>query len=169
VDRTLERLVDFALSVELGALSSTATRAATCRYLDSVGCAAGAFAASPSRIARQVAATAHCSDGASAFGIAHRTTPEYAIFANSVATRYLDFNDGYAGSASNGGVHPSDAVPALVAAVELAGSSGQDLLLGMYIAYEIAATIADEIPLRERLLLGSGVVKPGLRSWAEGI
>ncbi len=92
MDRTLERLVDFALGAELGTLPPRVVRAATCRYLDSVGCAAGAFAAAPARIARQVAATAHCLDGASAFGLAHRTTPEYATFANSVATRRSQAN-----------------------------------------------------------------------------
>ena len=150
VDRMLETLVDFALGAELGGLPASAMQAATLRYLDSVGCAAGAFAAEPSTIARRIAATAQCTDGASAFGVARPTTPEYAVFANSTATRYLDFNDGYAGIAPNGGVHPSDAAPVLVAAVEMMGGSGRDLLLGMYIAYEIAATVADEVPLREK-------------------
>lgn len=150
MDRMLETLVDFALGADLGDIPAPAVRAATLRYLDSVGCAAGAFSAEPSRIARQIAASAHSSEGASAFGVTRLTTPEYAVFANSTATRYLDFNDGYAGIAPNGGVHPSDAAPAIVAAVEMAGGSGRDILLGMYIAYEVAATIADEIPLREK-------------------
>ncbi len=150
MDRMLETLVDFALGAELGNIPAAAVRAATLRYLDSVGCAAGAFTAEPSRIARHMAATAHSTEGASAFGVARLTTPEYAVFANSTATRYLDFNDGYAGIAPNGGVHPSDAAPAIVAAVEMVNGSGRDVLLGMYIAYEIAATIADEVPLREK-------------------
>jgi len=150
LDRILERLVDFTLSATLDRLSAPVVHAATCRYLDSVGCAAGAFSSEPFQIARKIAATATSSTGASVFGVTGKSTPEYATFANSVATRYLDYNDGYAGSAANGGVHPSDAAPAIVAAVEMMGGSGRDLLLGMHIAYEIAATIADEAPLRER-------------------
>jgi 2-methylcitrate dehydratase len=150
LDHLLDTLVDFAASAELASVPERAILAATRRYLDSVGCAAGALDAEPSRIARRIAATARSTEGVSAFGLPERTTPEYATFANSAATRYLDYNDGYAGIAPNGGVHPSDAAPAIVAAVEMIGGGGRDILLGMYIAYEIAATIADEIPLREK-------------------
>lgn len=149
-DPMLERLVDFALAADLDRLPASAVHAATCRYLDSVGCAAGAFDATPSRISRDLAGSARSTEGASVFGVAEPSTPEYAVFANGVATRYLDYNDGYAGIAPNGGVHPSDAAPALVAAAEMTGKGGADLLLGMHVVYEIAATIADEIPLREK-------------------
>ena len=150
MDRTMEALTHFTCATTYKGLPTNAVPMAVRRYLDSVGCAAGGFASESCRIARELAESATSVNGISAFGIKDRSTPEYAIFANSCATRYLDFNDGYVGCATGGGVHPSDMAPAIVGAVEMVGGSGRDVVLAMYIGYEVAATIADEVPLRAR-------------------
>ena len=81
--------------------------------------------------------------GASAYGIAARTTPEFAAFANASINRYLDFNDfGPAG-------HPSDMMPSQLAVAESIGGSGADVVRGIFIAYEVATALADAVPFTE--------------------
>jgi 2-methylcitrate dehydratase len=78
-------------------------------------------------------------------GVSELVAPEHAVFADSVAIRYLDFNDGYL---SPGMLHPSDMLPAIVAAAELKGSSGAAVILGAHVAYETAGSLSDTYPLR---------------------
>jgi 2-methylcitrate dehydratase len=47
------------------------------------------------------------------------------------------------------GGHPSDMVPALLAAAEVAGLSGRKLIDGTFVAYEVFGCLADQVPLRE--------------------
>lgn len=148
MDKNLSALIEFSADLSYRDLSVGAVDACINHILDSIGCAAGGFSAMPCRIARSIAASAHSVSGASAFGLAESTTPEYAVFANSTAVRQLDYNDTYAGKVVGGG-HPSDMIPAILAGVEMAGGSGRDLILGVYIAYEIFGAIADTIPLRD--------------------
>jgi 2-methylcitrate dehydratase len=54
--------------------------------------------------------------------------------------RYLDWNDGYI---SKGSGHPSDSIPALIAAAETAHASGQDLIVATVIAYEVFCRVMD--------------------------
>ena len=59
------------------------------RIIDTIGCAIAAFDEEPSRIARAVAMRTRRSRAApTVIGTAHRTLPELAAFANSVASRY---------------------------------------------------------------------------------
>jgi 2-methylcitrate dehydratase len=63
-----------------------------------------------------------------------------AVLANGTLIRVLDLNDyvvgAHARSGARGG-HPSDNIPVALAAAELAGSSGRDLLTAILIGYEI--------------------------------
>jgi 2-methylcitrate dehydratase len=63
-----------------------------------------------------------------------------AVLANGMLIRVLDLNDYVVGahpvSGARGG-HPSDNIPVALAAAELAGSSGRDLLAAILIGYEI--------------------------------
>jgi 2-methylcitrate dehydratase len=59
--------------------------------------------------------------------------------------RCLDFNDVY--SSVTGG-HPSDSTLGVFAAVEAAGGSGHDFVVGVNTAYEVFACLADEVALR---------------------
>ena len=61
--------------------------------------------------------------------------------------RYLDYNDSYI---SVGSGHPSDMVPACLAVAEAYGCSGRDTLVAIVAAYEVFATLADVVQLRER-------------------
>ena len=56
--------------------------------------------------------------------------------------RYLDFNDAFV-SLTHGAGHPSDTIAALLAAAEVHGRSGRDLITATVLAYEVFCKIAD--------------------------
>ncbi|MFQ5737122.1 MAG: MmgE/PrpD family protein, partial [Thermodesulfobacteriota bacterium] len=75
------------------------------------------------------------------------TTPEMAAFANGVLVRYLDFNDTYL---SREPAHPSDNIPAALAAAMAAGRSGRELIAAVAAAYEVQCALCDAATLRAR-------------------
>ena len=67
--------------------------------------------------------------------------------ANCAMARYLDANDIYipaSGSLSGSG-HFSDAIPAILAVAETAGSSGEEFVEAVIVAYEVQARLAESL------------------------
>jgi 2-methylcitrate dehydratase len=149
MDKNTRAIARFAAALRFEDLTPSAVHACIRHHLDGIGCAAGAFAADPCRIAREIAGATEQPGGCSVFGLPKLTTPEYAAFANGSAVRHLDFNDTYLAGKGGGG-HPNDMAPAILAAVEMVGGSGRDLIAGLYTAYEIYGAISNAIRLRAR-------------------
>jgi 2-methylcitrate dehydratase len=113
----------------------------TKRYLiDTFGCGLGGFSADASQIANRLAATASGVPAATVMCSGVKTSADLAAFANGVAIRYLDFNDGYI---SLGAGHPSDAIPALLATAEVTSRGGRDLITATVLAYEVFCRVMD--------------------------
>ena len=144
-DVSLAAIVDFALSRRDATLGTRRAAILCLRMLDTFACALGGLGSKPSAIARAIASRAAPPAGCTMLGSPDRVSPESAIFANTVAVRYLDFNDHYPGSG-----HPSDMVPALLAAAEQAPVDGMSFLLALDTAYETATAIGDRHVLRGR-------------------
>ena len=73
-------------------------------------------------------------------GRAQQMSAPSAVLANGTLVRVLDLNDYVIGAAPTSGArggHPSDNIPVALAAAELAGSSGADLLAAILLGYEI--------------------------------
>lgn len=66
---------------------------------------------------------------------------DVAGLANGVFLRNADGNDSYFGPATN--VHPSDAIPAIVAVAEEEGLSGRQVLDAVLVSYEASVTSCD--------------------------
>lgn len=115
------------------------------RILDSIGTATAAFDDDSPRAARRYASAFPDPNGAIVWGTGLRANPEIAGFANAVAVRYLDFNDTYL---SLEPLHPSDAIPALVALAEVRNASPKDLIAAIAISYELSVTLCDAASLR---------------------
>ncbi len=143
-DSTLTAIVDSALGRRDRPLSGKAIVAHTSRLLDTFACALGGASSHPAAIARVLAAESTSSNGCSVLGLAACAAPETAIFANTVAVRYLDYNDHFPGCG-----HPSDMVPALLAAAELNAVDGARFLLGIDAAYETAIAICSRNRFRD--------------------
>ncbi len=117
------------------------------RVLDSLGCALGAWAAPPSRIARQLAQAVKVPHGPTLWGTGHRTLPDLATFANGALVRYLDFNDTYLAKEP---AHPSDNIAAVLAVGEAVRASGKRVILAITLAYEVQCRLCDAASLRPR-------------------
>src|SRR5262249_30877359 len=80
-------------------------------------------------------------------GTASRTTPDWAAFANGCLVRYLDFNDTYL---SKEPAHPSDNIPAALAAAESVNADGKALITAIALAYEVQCRLCDAASIRAR-------------------
>jgi 2-methylcitrate dehydratase len=114
-------------------LSKSVVHVVKRHVIDALGCALGCYHLEPARIARAHALEVASTPGATLLGTRHRSSPELAAFANGVMVRYLDFNDTNGGNSG----HPSDNVPAVLAAAEYAGADIRTAIAGIVIAYEL--------------------------------
>lgn len=135
MDTTSRALAEYAVSMQQAPVPASSAEAVTRHLIDSVACAFGALGSRPAQVARAIAGTATSTAGASVFGLAQPTTPEYATFANTVMIRYLDYND-----TGNGG-HPSDMISAVVALAEARGAGGAQVIRAVHAAYETYAAV----------------------------
>src|SRR6266511_3770575 len=147
MDKTTQTLSRDVTSLRYADLSPRTVQEAKRHLIDSLGCAMGGYSSEPAAIARRVSPAWSGAPSARLLGDGRPTTPEAAAFANSVMIRFLDANDTYI---ARGSGHPSDMLGALLAAAELGGASGQDLLLATVAGYEVFGALADQVPLRDR-------------------
>jgi 2-methylcitrate dehydratase len=117
--------------------------------VDSFACAIAAIDSPTAVVARELAAEAGGSFGATAIGSPGRTTVELAAFVNTILVRYLDFNDMYF-TARGGGGHPSDLIATALAVGEGEQSSGLEVVEAVALGYEINGALAGSVWLRER-------------------
>lgn len=143
MDEILGELVQIALSGPARATDPADRHAVKRLLLDSLGCALGASMERPPRIAQEVARSGSGESTVIATGA--RTTADLAAFANGAMVRFFDFNDTYA---SPGGVgHPSDYIPAVLAAAEDASAGPEAIFSGVVAAFEIFDRLTDATDL----------------------
>jgi 2-methylcitrate dehydratase len=146
MDTSISRIADYASTLAYGDLPAQVVHECKRRIVDTVGCALGAFDDEPSRIARGLASRVEVPCGARVFGTRQRSLPELATFANGVMVRFLDGNDVFPG----GGGHPSDVIPAVLAAVDVAGADGRTAITAIVVAYEIYGRLFRAACMRDR-------------------
>jgi 2-methylcitrate dehydratase len=114
-------------------LSSSAVHEAKRFLLDSIGCALGGFSQKDMAIAMAVLHEIAGNGPATVIGSGKRIDPVSATLANSLMIRWMDFNDIYWKQDPS---HPSDLIPAALAACERMGSGGKELIVGIVLGYE---------------------------------
>ncbi|MBV9563323.1 MAG: MmgE/PrpD family protein [Bradyrhizobium sp.] len=137
-----ETLARYAAGLKYENIPEDVVRLTKRTILDTVGCAFGGYEAGPSRIAIKLAGDVTAKQPATVLISGVRTSPDLAVFADGVMIRYLDFNDAFV-SLTHGAGHPSDTLAALVAAAEVNGGSGRDLITATVLAYEVFCKVAD--------------------------
>ncbi|MFQ6026195.1 MAG: MmgE/PrpD family protein [Dehalococcoidia bacterium] len=140
-----EQLSAYATSLHYRDLPPEVAHLAKRMIIDSLGCAIGAYASEPSKIARDIAATVTSTQPATIIGSGLTTSPDLATFANGVMLRNLDYNDGYTSLESG---HPSDSIAAVLSACEMAGQGGRRAITATVAAYEAFCRIGDAYTLR---------------------
>ncbi|MFQ5950140.1 MAG: MmgE/PrpD family protein, partial [Nitrospiria bacterium] len=142
-----ERLARYSRNLSYRRLSPDVIHEVKRRLIDTFACALGGWKSTPARIAREAARSVRLRSGATLLGSAWKTTPDLAAFANGTAVRYLDFNDTYL---SKEPAHPSDNIPAALAAAEAAGEGGKKLIEAIVLGYEIQCRLCDAAALRPK-------------------
>lgn len=143
-----EYLADYATSIRYDDFPPEIVHKVKSHLIDALGCALGAYASEPSKIARRIAGTVYgCALPATVMGSGQKSRPELATFANGVMIRYLDFNDGFAGM---GVGHPSDNFAPILTCADAVHAGGKEVIVASILAYEVFCRLADAFDLRDR-------------------
>jgi len=155
----IEKLAAWVLAARAEDVPQAAVGQAKLLLLDTIGCG---FAALDEPSARALLAVVETSGGAphcTVIGRAHRTSAPNATLANGALVRILDFNDYVNAKAGDLGGRPSDNIPVALAAGELSGASGREVIAAMVLGYEIFGRCKE---LMERDSAWDGVTVSGL-------
>ena len=156
MDATTAYLSDYAFRLRYTDLSPEAIHQAKRTLIDTLGCGIGAFDGEPAVVARRIASRSQGDPPARLLGTRQRTSMDMAAFANTALVRYLDCNDTYA---ARGTGHPSDMIPAVLAAAEGHGADGRAVVTAIVLAHEVFCRMADDVPLKgwdQGLFVGIG-------------
>ncbi|WP_265109752.1 MmgE/PrpD family protein [Halosolutus halophilus] len=145
---TTAELAEFTGTVSYDSLPSDVRDALKKRVLDSVGIGIGAIGAEPvDAVAATVTEFGH-GGPSRLWGRKETVPPAQAAMYNTALTRYLDFMDSFLAPGET--PHPSDNIASVIACGEVVDASGQDLLEGIGVAYEIQGELAWNAPVRDR-------------------
>ena len=111
------------------------------------GARLGGYDSEPARVAREMAGMVSSTHPVTVLGSGQRSSLDLASYANGVAIRYLDFNDGYTSRESG---HPSDSIAASLSATEASGESGRMFILSTVLAYEVFCRLCDTVDIKPR-------------------
>jgi 2-methylcitrate dehydratase PrpD len=134
---TIENLARWVLGPRAGEIPQAAVKQAKLLVLDTIGCG---YAALEEDSARAVLATLADLGGApqcSVIGRAIKTSAPNAVLVNGALIRILDLNDYVNNRKGEIGGHPSDNIPVALAAGEMCGSPGRELIAAIVLGYEI--------------------------------
>jgi 2-methylcitrate dehydratase len=166
----IARLAAWLAAIDAGDLPQRAVERAKLVLLDTLGCG---FAALDDETARAVLATLDSfgeTPRCTVLGQPRGMSAPSAVLANGTLIRVLDLNDYVVGphpvSGARGG-HPSDNIPVALAAAELAGASGPNLLAAIVLAYELygrGKALMDADSPWDGISV-SGIVAPAVAGW----
>jgi 2-methylcitrate dehydratase len=134
------RVAEWAAGAQYRDLPNEVVRHCKRFLLDAVGCALDGARQPDVRIARQVVAEIAGQGPATVLVSGERRDPVSASLLNALMIRVLDYNDIYW---KQDPCHPSDLIPAAMAAVERARGSGRELLLGIALGYELEQRLCE--------------------------
>src|SRR5262245_30509350 len=133
----IEQLADWVLAQRTQDIPAAVINQAKVLVLDTIGCG---YAAYEEEATHAVLATLKDMGGApqcTVIGSATKTNAPNAVLVNGSLIRILDLNDYVNTKSGQIGGHPSDNIPVALAAAELSGSSGRDILAATVVGYEI--------------------------------
>jgi 2-methylcitrate dehydratase PrpD len=142
------QLADFCANIKLSALPPEVVTRARFLLLDLLGNIVRARhdAESTETFVATVRAMGMANGNAAVFGDSARYTPAGAAFLNGALAHSLDFDDTHAA----GSLHPgAPVIPAAIAAGEIVGASGADVLAGIIAGYEVTCRVALALPAGE--------------------
>lgn len=135
-----ETMARWASQLTYEQLSPEAIHQAKRFLLDSLGCALGGVHQHDMEMALSVLDQIAGKGPATVIGSGKRVDPVTASLANALLIRCMDYNDIYWKQDPS---HPSDLIPAALAACERVGSGGRELIAGIVLAYEFEMRLCE--------------------------
>ena len=145
---TTEELARFVQDVSADEFSDDTRAELKKRVLDSVGIGINALGAEPVEVVHRTVRRVNQGDDCTLWGRDATASPVGAAMHNTALTRYLDFMDSFLAPGET--PHPSDNIGAVVAAGEAVDASGEELLEGIGVAYEVQGELAWNAPVRDK-------------------
>jgi len=145
---TTRELAEFVQAVSYDDLTADTREELKKRLLDSVGIGVAALGHEPVAAVHETVLTANGGNDCLLWGRGDTASMEGAAMHNTALTRYLDFMDSFLAPGET--PHPSDNVGAVVAAGEAVDATGEELLEGIGVAYEVQGELAWNAPVRDR-------------------
>ena len=155
----VEQLAAWVLAARAHDLSQATILQAQLLLLDTIGCGFAALNEQSARALLEVVETSGGAPQCTIIGRARRTSAPNAALANGALVRILDFNDYVNARGGDLGGHPSDNIPVALAAGELSGASGPEVIAAVVLGYEIFGRCKE---LMERDSAWDGVTVSGL-------
>ncbi|WP_226008121.1 MmgE/PrpD family protein [Natrinema salinisoli] len=145
---TTEELSRFVQSVSIDGFSADTREELKKRMLDTAGIGINALGAEPVDAVHRTVQRANPGDDSTLWGRDETASAVGAAMHNTALTRYLDFMDSFLAPGET--PHPSDNIGAVVAAAEAVDASGEALLKGIGVAYEVQGELAWNAPVRDK-------------------
>jgi 2-methylcitrate dehydratase len=145
---TTEELASFVRDVSAEQFSEETREELKKRVLDSVGIGIAALGHEPVEAVHDTVQVANRGNDCTLWGRDETASPVGAAMHNTALTRYLDFMDSFLAPGET--PHPSDNIGAVVAAGEYVDASGEELLQGVGVAYEVQGELARDAPVRDK-------------------
>jgi 2-methylcitrate dehydratase len=136
----VQDLARYAARATFGDLSDDSRRQLPIHILDSLACCIAAPGAGPVNACRDQVREFGGGQGVTLIG-GGQANPVYAAFWHTVLVRYVDFMDNFLAPTET--CHTADNFGVALTAAELAGGSGQDLMLGVAIGYTVQSRLVD--------------------------
>ena len=134
------RMARWAAGLTYEELDGDAVHEAKRYLLDSLGCALGGYRQEDVEIALGVLEELAGDGPGTVLGSGRRMDVVSASLANALMVRVMDYNDIYWQQDPS---HPSDIIPAAMAAAERRGLGGQDLVLGIVLGHEFEMRLCE--------------------------
>ena len=148
MDQTLTKLSKIVTELNPRQISIEVLDQTKLRLLDYIGCVLGSTKEPIGALVKQIASQSKLTTGgATLLGTNWQCSPDIACFSNGLLGRYLDFNDQYSGKTTG---HPSDIIPAVLAAAELSQGDGYSVMAGILVGYELFGRLCDSITLKPK-------------------
>ncbi len=145
---TTADFAEFITATEYDDLPEEVVEGVKKRILDSVGIALGSIGDEPVEIVRDTVTELDPEGGACGiWGSDQTASPPEAAMMNTALIRYLDYMDALLLPGET--PHPSDNVGAAIATAEYADRSGEELITGVGLAYEVHGEMAAKAPGRD--------------------
>ncbi len=133
-------IAEWAARLQYEDLPSEVVHAAKRFLMDATGCALGGSRQHDVAVMRDVLSTTAGTGRATVMVTGEQVDPVSASLLNALMIRVMDYNDIYWKQDPS---HPSDLIPAAIAAAETAGASGRDLIVGVVLAYELEQRLCE--------------------------